>query len=915
VTGVIAAGFDHYDSRAGDPHLHTHVVVSNKAMPVNGDGWKSLWGTPVYDSAVALSEHHAAVLADLMTARFGVRWEIRDQGPKNNPSWEIAGVPEDLLQGFSSRSCDIDAETDKLVAEYAERHHRQPSRTTLIRLRQQATLSTRPEKRVHSLAVLTEQWRERADEMLQTDAQEFAQNVLSSPDSLPLLRTDDIPEELITETARQVLAVVGEKKSTWKPWNLRAEVSRQTMGWRFVTHCDREAITGLISEKAQELSVKLTPDALPVPEQLQRADGTSEFRPKHSEIFTSQELLDAEARLLELSRDTAGPTATLTALKASIRSSENVDLGSDQADALSRIAVSGLVLDVLVGPAGAGKTTVMNTLRRAWEVEHGTGSVVGLAPSAVAAQVLGEDLGISTENTAKWLTDHLRKGMSFKPGQLVIVDEASLAGTFTLEKIASHAAEVGAKVLLVGDWAQLQAVEAGGAFNLIVTSRDDTPELFDVHRFHNEWEKAASLELRFGNPSVLPVYAEHGRIHEGDADEMRESAYRAWQRDMAEGLQTVLVAEDRTTVTELNRQARHDRIIAGIVDPSRELHLADGTRASVGDIIITRRNDRRIQAGSTGWVRNGDRWKITAITADGSAIARRAGLDRGGSAVLPADYVKEHVDLGYAVTGFRSQGVTVDTSHVVVTEATSRESLYVAMTRGRAENTVYVATRDTPDDSSHLSDSEKTAIEVLTGIMKNSAAGQSAHQAKRAEEDRWQNIGQLLNECQTLIGIARKRWDTQPAEAKAAWLLDRSVRPSRREPIAGLVREPAIPMATDIRKALEVRRQAIETRITTLANQALAESPPWLKDLGPRPADLQGRYRWNQALRTVIAYRDAYSVTSDSALGKVGITPEQRSSRATAEEKILNIRRQGGPNQQLMPAEPVVRRAPYVLSL
>lgn len=92
-------------------------------------------------------------------------------------------------------------------------------------------------------------------------------------------------------------------------------------------------------------------------------------------------------------------------------------LGEDQADALMKIAVSGRMLDVLVGPAGAGKTTAMNALRRAWEKEHGAGSVVGLAPSAVAAQVLADDLGIATENTAKWWQNHLVHGTDFQAGQ------------------------------------------------------------------------------------------------------------------------------------------------------------------------------------------------------------------------------------------------------------------------------------------------------------------------------------------------------------------------------------------------------------------------------------------------------------------------------------------------------------------
>ncbi|WP_443676916.1 AAA family ATPase [Microbacterium tenebrionis] len=135
---------------------------------------------------------------------------------------------------------------------------------------------------------------------------------------------------------------------------------------------------------------------------------------------------------------------------------------------MEKIAVSARTVDVLVGPAGTGKTTTLGALRRAWEREHGAGSVVGLAPSAAAADVLADDLGITTENTAKWLHEHSRGTWRLRAGQLMIVDESSLAGTLALERLATHAVEAGAKLLLVGDWAQLTAVDAGGGFGLLV---------------------------------------------------------------------------------------------------------------------------------------------------------------------------------------------------------------------------------------------------------------------------------------------------------------------------------------------------------------------------------------------------------------------------------------------------------------
>jgi len=370
-------------------------------------------------------------------------------------------------------------------------------------------------------------------------------------------------------------------------------------------------------------------------------------------------------------------------------------------------------------------------------------------------------LEIATENTAKWWQNHLVHGTVFQAGQLVILDEASLAGTLTLDRLTSLAADAGAKVLLVGDWGQLQSVDAGGAFALLVGDRDDVPELVDIHRFTHDWEKIASLELRHGRPEVIDVYEEQGRILGGDTEDMIAAAYTHWQADTQAGLASVLIAETHETVTALNVRARVDLILAGQVDSSREVELHGGTLASPGDTVITRRNDRRLWAGR-GWVRNGDRWRLTQVRSDGSVTVRRAGASRGASVILPAAYVREHLDLGYAVTAHRSQGITTDTAHTLVEPGTTRENLYVSMTRGREANTAYVAT-DRPDDShaqQHPDDTgEATAKSVLLGVLQHVGAELSAHESITAEHEAWSSIAQLAAEYETIAAAAQHdRW-------------------------------------------------------------------------------------------------------------------------------------------------------------
>lgn len=765
VTGLIATAFDHYDSRAGDPHLHTHVVISNKVQTAHDGKWRSLDGRPLHAATVALSELHEAVFADHLTRAFGVGWEVREMGRDRNPAWAIAAVPEKLVVEFSSRSRQIEQEKNRLITEYVARHGWQPSLTTVIKLRAQATLATRPEKQVRSLADLTTEWRARASHLLGEDATRWARTVTVN-DAPLLLRADDVPLDVIASLGRSVVETVGEKRSTWRRWNLTAEAARQTMPYRFATTQDREAIVGMVVDTAEQASLRLTPPELATsPAVFRRLDGTSAFRPKASTVYSSEQLLAAEDRLLERARTITAPTVPAEIVeKVTARpDSEGRVLGEDQATALATVAVSGRVVDVLVGPAGAGKTTAMRALRTAWEQEHGRGSVVGLAPSAVAAQVLADDLGIRTENTAKWWDTHQRTGSTFRAGQLVIIDEASLAGTLSLDRITALAQQAGAKVLLVGDWAQLQSVTAGGAFSLLVHDRGDAPELVDVYRFVNEWEKTASLALRHGRTEAIDAYADHDRITGGETETMIDAAYTAWRTDTLAGLTTVLIADANESVHALNQRARADLILDGTVHALREVELHDGTRAAIGDAILTRRNDRRLRTGR-GWVRNGDRWTVTQVRDDGSLTIRRAGTRRGGSVVLPAGYVAEHVDLGYAVTAHRAQGITTDTAHILADASTTRENLYVAMTRGREANLVYVAT-DSPDDAHdgpHPADNQDaTARSVLYGVLQHVGAELSAHETITAEQEARGSVAQLAAEYETIAQAAQHdRWAT-----------------------------------------------------------------------------------------------------------------------------------------------------------
>jgi ATP-dependent exoDNAse (exonuclease V) alpha subunit len=265
----------------------------------------------------------------------------------------------------------------------------------------------------------------------------------------------------------------------------------------------------------------------------------------------------------------------------------------------------------------------------------------------------------------------------------------TLRGAFALDELVTAAREARAKVLLVGDPAQLSAIDAGGMFTALVRDRGALgAELTDVRRFVNPWEETASVEVRAGSPDAIDAYASHGRVVGGSRDEMLDALYGAWKHDTEEGKTSLMIAGDLGTVGELNARAQADRMAAGRVSGDR-VAVAGGAMAGIGDQVVTRQNNRRMATGKR-WVRNGDQWSVTGSHGDGSLTLQRL---RGTAKVhLPADYVREHVELAYASTAHRAQGRTVDTAHAMVGPTTTREVLYVSATRGKEANRLYVDT-------------------------------------------------------------------------------------------------------------------------------------------------------------------------------------------------------------------------------
>ena len=250
------------------------------------------------------------------------------------------------------------------------------------------------------------------------------------------------------------------------------------------------------------------------------------------------------------------------------------------------------------------------------------------------------------------------------------------------------------------------------------------------------------------------------RIADGDRDQMLDALYLAWKDDTESGQTSLMIAGDLRTVSELNDRARADRVAAGAVS-EHGLTVAGGGTAGVGDLVISRQNDRRLSTGQQ-WVRNGDRWVVTATHHDGTMTVQRA--NGGGVVVLPAAYVSEHLELAYASSAHRAQGRTVDTAHALVSSTTTREVLYVMATRGRASNRLYVDTHYDPDpQTSHDQAFEPvTAKEVLAGVLRNEGADVAAHDMIQRQLAEAEGMERLSAEYLTLATTGPTRALGQP---------------------------------------------------------------------------------------------------------------------------------------------------------
>ncbi len=745
----------HKTSRAGDPHRHIHFQIGTRVWA--GGKWRALTTAALFQQQGAIRALGTAVIA----AHPQLAQTLTAHGLTLDPvSGEVAEL--ELFNGvMSKRSAQIRRNLQRMEAEWKQAHPSEtPGPALTARMQDAAWAFQRPGKKPADLK--NEQWwqQELRDAGYDPDTLQHRDTVASAA-------LDDLG---VQQVASRALDRCAASAATWTPHTVREHVTRITTeaGVHATPQELREFIDLATGLAASDCFSVLPPGMV---------------QPEHVAHLTSLGVVAAETALRDQltaavpEREPKHPSVAEAARKAGLDTGQTVAAGA---------VASADPLVIVEGAAGAGKTTMLGVAISV-AAEHGRASRV-VAPTLRAAQVAHDELGVPATSVAalvyahgwRWNEDGAwtrlavgdldadtgraytgpAKDAVLSRGERVIVDEAGMLDQDTARALLTVTAEAGASVALVGDRAQLPAVGRGGVLDMAAQIRGRTYDMAELHRFADSDYAALTLRMRdrenpgdvFDRLAAMNLVTLHA-----DDEQAREHI-----TDHAQDGEAITVATNYEAAA-LNERVRAGKVERGEVDDTVTATGSDGLSIGRGDVIQTRKNDSDVG------VANRQQWIVQHVEDDGTVYAREVGSGRKSprTVALPAEYVGEHAHLSYAATAYGIQGATVDTSHTILSEATSAAGVYVGMTRGRETNRLHVIAANLADARAQfiealerdpadrgLDHATQQATEAVRGLVADGPVrlvteelARLDHEAERAERqaERWEQIAARLD--------------------------------------------------------------------------------------------------------------------------------------------------------------------------
>lgn len=759
----------HRRSRALDPHIHRHLWLGVRVLGEDGQ-WSNV------DSRVAMRLHTVINAEGELAARTDPEWidALARHGYTLNEDGEVEQVAH-AVRALSRRSTQIERNRAVLLAQWHDAHPgRQLDAAALSQIDRAAWRRGRPRK---PREVNEDDWEDLIrGELVGIDPGLLDHSTPITPDATRPIDVAMLAAAAIVEADARSVATGGRLSL----FDVRAGAMRAVARCGVVAYrTDLQPLIDEVITSALAMTIDLLDDDPDRPDHIKALLAVDTARLK-IELATWFDELTTAGTPLE---------STDVAMAAETVLPTDVHMDEGQADAAAAIAGTDRLVAV-TGPAGTGKTTMLKVARRCLQ-DQGRRMMV-VAPTKKAASIARREIGTDSSSLHALLADHgwrwgrdaagseiwtrLRLGeLDAETGiryggprrypltvwDRVVVDEAGMVDLHTANALAHLASETGAGIAMVGDHLQARPVGHAGAMASLTLRATAVVHLSEVHRFDDP--DYADLTFRLREPAtrddaiqVAAELEEHGHVRlVCDGAAARDAMVDAWFRWARQGRRVALVSGTNDEADAINEAIQQRRVDFGeLTDRRIAVGMAE-QRILEGDIVQTRRNDRR------SGVDNRALWIVQRIS--DTTVELVALTDPAEFRVVSTAYVGEHLHLAYASTVHGIQGETTDAS--IVGPGVDAAGLYVGMTRGRTHNEAITIARNRADAIEQIADSmTRGAVEVSIDDSIRAARSElhraardpspETHQATRAaqeqglsELDEWiRSTTELLND-------------------------------------------------------------------------------------------------------------------------------------------------------------------------